>query len=154
MGFAQRLENGNTLIIWGSVNPTVTEVKPDGTRALVMNLPSGVFSYRVFKYNYGNNITGYEPESNKIPSQFSLRQNYPNPFNPSTTIEFDVPELTGVKIDVCNSIGQIVSTIINDRLKAGSYKAEFNASGLSSGIYFYRMLTENNSIIKKMVLIK
>lgn len=154
MGFAQRLENGNTLISWGSVNPTVTEVKPDGTRALVMNLPSGVFSYRVFKYNYGNNITGYEPESNKIPSQFSLRQNYPNPFNPSTTIEFDVPELTGVKIDVCNSIGQIVSTIINDRLKAGSYKAEFNASGLSSGIYFYRMLTENNSIIKKMVLIK
>ncbi|HAX50231.1 MAG TPA: hypothetical protein DCX92_14710, partial [Bacteroidetes bacterium] len=81
MGFAQRLENGNTLISWGSTNPTVTEVKPDGSKALEMNLPVGVFSYRVFKYNYGSNVTGVVPVGNHIPGKFNLKQNYPNPFN-------------------------------------------------------------------------
>jgi len=154
MGFAQRLENGNTLISWGSTNPTLTEVKPDGSKALEMNLPTGVFSYRVFKYNYGSNITGIEPVGNQIPGKFGLKQNYPNPFNPVTTIEFDILEFSDVKIEVYNALGQIVSTLIDAQLKAGSYKTEFNAAELSSGIYYYRMTANNNSYINKMVLIK
>jgi len=154
MGFAQRLENGNTLISWGAVNPTLTEVKPDGSKALEMNLPTGVFSYRVFKYNYGSSVTGIEPVNNLIPGNFALKQNYPNPFNPVTTIEFDIPEFSAVKIEVYNALGQIVSTLVNTDLKAGSYKTEFNAGKLSSGIYYYRMTANNNSYINKMVLIK
>jgi hypothetical protein len=154
MGFAQRLENGNTLISWGAINPTLTEVKPDGSKALEMNLPTGVFSYRVFKYNYGSSVTGIEPVNNLIPGNFALKQNYPNPFNPVTTIEFDIPEFSAVKIEVYNTLGQIVSTLVDAELKAGSYKTEFNAAKLSSGIYYYRMGANNNSYINKMVLIK
>jgi len=154
MGFAQRLENGNTLISWGSTNPTVTEVKPDGSKALEMNLPVGVFSYRVFKYNYGSNVTGVVPVGNHIPGKFNLKQNYPNPFNPQTTIEFDIPENSNVKLVVYNSLGQFVAKLVDTYLNAGSYRTSFNAAEFSSGIYYYRMTANNTIYINKMILIK
>ncbi len=154
MGFAQRLENGNTLISWGSTNPTVTEVKPDGSKALEMNLPVGVFSYRVFKYNYGSNVTGVVPVGNHIPGKFNLKQNYPNPFNPQTTIEFDIPENSNVKVVVYNSLGQFIAKLVDTDLNAGSYRTSFNAAEFSSGIYYYRMTANNTIYINKMILIK
>jgi len=154
MGFAQRLENGNTLISWGSTNPTVTEVKPDGSKALEMNLPVGVFSYRVFKYNYGSNVTGVVPVGNHIPGKFNLKQNYPNPFNPQTTIEFDIPENSNVKLVVYNSLGQFIAKLVDTDLNAGSYRTSFNAAEFSSGIYYYRMTANNTTYINKMILIK
>lgn len=82
--------------------------------------------------------------SQLIPDNFKLYQNYPNPFNPVTKIRFDVPanlrgERSNVKLIVYNSIGKEVGRLVDEALQAGSYEADFNASGLSSGAYFYRL---------------
>lgn len=80
-----------------------------------------------------NNYSSYMPES------FSLAQNYPNPFNPSTNIKFSIaaPGLTTLR--VYNTLGQNIATLVNQYLQAGSYDADWNASGYSSGVYFYRL---------------
>jgi len=99
-------------------------------------------------------ITGITPISNEIPKGFSLGQNYPNPFNPVTNINFSIPGSQNVKIVVMDILGKEVATLVNEILSAGTYKADFDASGLSSGIYFYRLETENYTEVKKMTLVK
>jgi photosystem II stability/assembly factor-like uncharacterized protein len=90
-----------------------------------------------------------------IPDKFSLQQNYPNPFNPSTTINFSLPVNSKVSIEVYNTLGQVVKKLINDsELNAGNHQVEFNADGLSTGIYFYKLKTESYSETKKMMLLK
>ena len=91
---------------------------------------------------------------------FSLKQNYPNPFNPSTIIEFEIPEQSFVKLEIYNPIGENISTIVSEELAAGSYSYKWHASGLSSGVYFYR-LTANGRLsnsgfkqTKKLLLMK
>ncbi|UCG55151.1 MAG: T9SS type A sorting domain-containing protein, partial [Dehalococcoidia bacterium] len=64
---------------------------------------------------------------------------YPNPFNPSTTIEFDLPKTSQVTLKIYNILGEEVATLVSDRLTAGSYSYEWNASNLSSGVYLYRL---------------
>jgi hypothetical protein len=89
------------------------------------------------------------------PSEVSLRQNYPNPFNPSTQITFSVPEAQGVTLDVYNMLGQHVATLANNEMvSAGSHAYNFDASQLSSGVYLYKLSTANQSVVKKMTLIK
>jgi len=83
-----------------------------------------------------------------------LYQNYPNPFNPSTTIEYDLPKATDVRIEVYNTSGQKIQTLLNEKLAAGSHQVEFNAQNLSSGIYFYRIEAGEFQDVKKMILIK
>ncbi|MCH8942656.1 MAG: T9SS type A sorting domain-containing protein [Bacteroidetes bacterium] len=104
-----------------------------------------------------NVITGIDDE-NTIPNTFKLFQNYPNPFNPSTTISFQLPALSFVILKIYDVLGREVKTLINKEMKAGNYKVDFNASQLSSGIYFYRLSisggTKDFTSIKKMVLLK
>ena len=160
MGYAQRLENGNTLISWGSTNPTMTEVKPDGSKALEISFSTGVFSYRVFKYNYGSTVTGIQPVNNEVPDNFRLFQNYPNPFNPSTKIKFSIPATgnSSLKVSTILSVydvlGKEVQVLLNERLQPGSYEVDFGADGLSSGIYFYKLTAADFSDMKKMILVK
>jgi peptidoglycan/xylan/chitin deacetylase (PgdA/CDA1 family) len=90
----------------------------------------------------------------QTPAQFKLDQNYPNPFNPSTTISFTIPSDGFVTLKVYNSLGEEVSTIEQNYLLMGTYNLNFNASGLPSGIYFYRIQAENYSAVKKMVLLR
>ena len=89
-----------------------------------------------------------------LPGQFELSQNYPNPFNPSTTIEFDLPKFSNVRIEVYNLTGQKVQTLLNKKMTAGSHRLEFNAQNLSSGVYFYRIEAGEFQDVKKMILIK
>lgn len=90
-----------------------------------------------------------------IPAVFSLKQNYPNPFNPQTTISFDLPESQMVSLTMYNIIGQTVSVpVSNQRFSAGSHQVRFDAAGLSSGVYFYRIKTENWSEMRKMVILR
>ena len=102
--------------------------------------------------------TGYDvvsvKESGKIPDNFSLEQNYPNPFNPETTIEFSIPSSGNVNLTVYNSLGQHVSTLMNEFKNTGSYKVKFSAKELPSGIYFYRLNCGSFSASKKLILIK
>jgi len=94
-----------------------------------------------------------------IPNEFSLLQNYPNPFNPSTVINFNLPNESEVTLKVFNALGQEVATLINNRLNAGIQQVSFNASGLNSGVYFYRVDAKglngkDFSSVKKMILMK
>ena len=83
-----------------------------------------------------------------------MHQNYPNPFNPVTNIQFDLPKSGSVKLSVYNILGEEIETLHNGVLSAGSYKVDFNASSYASGIYFYRLETENFVAVKKFVLMK
>lgn len=98
--------------------------------------------------------TDVEPVSGNIPSDFELNQNYPNPFNPSTTINFSIPVEAFVTLDVYNAIGQKVASLVNEDKSAGTYNVDFNASNLTSGIYFYKISAGNFTETKKMILMK
>lgn len=97
--------------------------------------------------NYINN----EPS---VPGKYILYQNYPNPFNPTTKIVYTVPKESKVKLEIYDVLGRSVQTLVNQVQKAGNYSVEFNATKLTSGIYFYRLVTPTQMISKKMMLIK
>ena len=99
-------------------------------------------------------IVNLQPVSNEIPSNFELYQNYPNPFNPATKIKFQLPKAGNAKIEIFDPIGRLVTTLINNTFEPGNYEIEFNGGNLSSGIYFYRLTTDNFTQIKKMILVK
>ncbi|MGA7160887.1 MAG: carboxypeptidase regulatory-like domain-containing protein [Bacteroidota bacterium] len=88
------------------------------------------------------------------PEQYSLGQNYPNPFNPSTTIRYTLPASGRVAVRVYNILGQVVATLVDGNQNAGTYNVTFNASALSSGVYFYRIESGSFSAVKKMMLLK
>jgi photosystem II stability/assembly factor-like uncharacterized protein len=90
----------------------------------------------------------------EIPSEFSLKQNYPNPFNPSTKIQFAIPASQRVSLKVFDITGREVANLVDEFLSAGNYLYDFDGSKLSSGIYFYRLISGNFSEIRKMTLIK
>lgn len=98
-------------------------------------------------------VTGVQ-NTKTLPEEFNLNQNYPNPFNPSTIISFDLPVDSEVELTVFNSIGQEVATLVNRNLSAGYHTIEFDAANLSSGIYFYKLKTENFVQTRKMVLLR
>jgi phosphatidylserine/phosphatidylglycerophosphate/cardiolipin synthase-like enzyme len=89
--------------------------------------------------------------SENIPSDFNLMQNYPNPFNPVTNIEFSVSKQAKISIKIYNVLGQEIMTLVNDNFNPGIYNVKMNSGKLSSGIYYYTMLSENN-IIKTLKL--
>ena len=110
---------------------------------------------------YGYDITQFESavkeklaDHSSIPQDYVLEQNYPNPFNPSTTINFALPQPGFVKLTVYNQLGQQVENLVNGVKSAGSYSIIWDASDAPSGLYFYRLETENAMVMGKMLLIK
>jgi len=93
-------------------------------------------------------------ETANLPTAFSLSQNYPNPFNPVTVISYSLPEATHVSLDVYNTLGQRVAVLINENQTAGEHNCTWVAREQASGIYFYRLATDHESVTKKMVLLK
>ncbi|MBI2430223.1 MAG: PQQ-binding-like beta-propeller repeat protein [Ignavibacteriales bacterium] len=124
------------------------------------NVSASSYEWWTFK---GNNqrtgyrksiVTGVKNPPNSIPEKFALRQNYPNPFNPTTIIEYDLPKDSRVKIIVFDMLGRQVRTLVDEENPAGSYKAEFKANNLSSGVYFYHLRTNEFSQTKKLMLMR
>jgi len=99
-------------------------------------------------------VIGVNNISTEIPDEFELYQNYPNPFNPSTTIEYSISKESPVSIVVYDVTGREIEMLVNEVKRAGNYTVQFNASLLSSGIYFYKITAGNFTQTKKMVLIK
>ena len=98
---------------------------------------------------------GISQVGTEIPANYSLSQNYPNPFNPSTTIRFALPKTSNVTLKVYNMSGQEVSTLLsNATVQAGINEFKFDASKLSSGVYFYSIQAGNFRDVKKMIVIK
>jgi hypothetical protein len=101
-----------------------------------------------------NGVTAVGDEANGTPLEYELSQNYPNPFNPSTEISYVVPQKSEVTLKVFNTLGMEVATLHAGVQDAGQHTATFDAAGLSSGIYFYRLQAGSVSITRKMVFMK
>ncbi|MBO6524745.1 MAG: T9SS type A sorting domain-containing protein [Balneolaceae bacterium] len=99
-------------------------------------------------------VPGFDAEVNNLPDDFELLQNYPNPFNPSTNIEFSLPIQSQVSVKIYDLLGREITTLVSGELEAGSHRYSWDAFNQSSGIYFYRLITRDQSITKKMTLIK
>jgi hypothetical protein len=113
--------------------------------------PPGSTVFYTLRYS---NLVGIEPISSVIPDNFVLSQNYPNPFNPNTTIKFDIPKESFIKVAVYNVMGQELEVLVNQQVKAGEYKVTWNASKYASGIYFYKLISSGFVETRKMMLIK
>jgi hypothetical protein len=97
--------------------------------------------------------TGVEDISG-VPITYNLSQNYPNPFNPSTTIEYQLPKQSFVKLKIFDLLGREIATLVNDKEDAGKHSVRFDALGLTSGVYFYKLEAGNYATVRAMALIK
>ncbi len=104
-------------------------------------------------------ITGINLLSSEIPSGYILEQNYPNPFNPVTVIRYSISsnvrgQTSDVRLIIYNSLGEEVSTLVNETQSSGSYSVTFNGANLSSGIYFYKLEAGSFNAVNKMILLR
>jgi len=93
-------------------------------------------------------------EQKTLPTAYDLQQNYLNPFNPSTQIQFALPKASHVKFEIYNALGEIIATLLNETRQAGYYSEQFDATGLASGLYFYRIQAGDFVDTKKLLLLK
>lgn len=98
-------------------------------------------------------ITGIETQAS-LPKEYALDQNYPNPFNPSTTIKYQIPADANISLKIYDVLGNEVDELVNEFKTAGYYEVKFNASKLTSGVYFYRIESDNFTQTRKMLLMK
>ncbi len=133
-----------------------TTTEPKSYTFTDTKLNAGNYSYRLKQIDFDGSFSySSEVEIEVVtPSTFSLEQNYPNPFNPSTTIRFSIPVETDVHLNVYNALGQVVAEMVNERLKEGYHEVNFDATNLTSGIYFYRLEADKFVDVKKMIIIK
>ncbi len=125
--------------------------------AMSISLPPGEFRlYTTVQLPAVDLISGLEnsPENKIVPASFALEQNYPNPFNPSTFISYQLPTGSRVTLKVYNILGKEVATLVNESKEAGVYKVLFDASQLSSGVYFYKLDAGTFSQTRKLLLVK
>ena len=129
-------------------------VDKENNNVWIINKNAGVFVYN------SEGIVSVKDKRNEIPNNFRLFQNYPNPFNPTTTIKYSIPKVTSgfslgkIGLKIYDVLGNEIATLVNEAKKPGVYEVQFDATGLSSGVYFYK-LTVNNSIkVKRMILLK
>jgi len=114
--------------------------------------PGDVYFLKIGEYD----PTGIETRGkfDRTTSKYQLSQNYPNPFNPKTIFSYQLPVISEVNLSIYNLLGQRIATLIQEKQQAGSYQIEWNATGFASGIYLYRLQTDNFIQTKKLVLLK
>jgi hypothetical protein len=122
------------------------------------------YYYVVSAVDFSGNISEFSNEvaaiitdvkmENGTPTDYALNQNYPNPFNPSTAIKFSLPEISDVKLTVYDITGREIAVLVNEQMTAGFYSITWNAVNLTSGIYIYKLETNNFVDVKKMILLK
>jgi hypothetical protein len=163
LGFnVYRSRDGENFVIVGSYE-SVSSLRAKGNMAyggeyefVDKGLNSGSYQYKIEavgknEKKFVGDVISVEVD---VPKGYALHQNYPNPFNPVTVIEFDTPEAGYVLIELYNSVGWKVRDIFAGELPAGYHKVRFDASGLSSGVYFYRMKAGKFNAVKHMSLVK
>jgi hypothetical protein len=115
----------------------------------------GVISYRLKQMDFDGNFEYSDVvEVTNAVINYELAQNYPNPFNPTTSISYSILEEDFVTLTIYNSIGETITTLVNQKQESGKYTVQFDASNLSSGLYLYQINTNNFQATKKMMLIK
>ncbi|MCS6988479.1 MAG: T9SS type A sorting domain-containing protein, partial [Chloroherpetonaceae bacterium] len=121
--------------------------------------PGKEYFYKLVSVDYDGarhniEVGGQSVWSVQLPFEYALDQNYPNPFNPVTTIQFSLEKAGRTTLEIYNALGQKVATLVDGDLNAGAHRYQWNASGLSSGIYFYRLRSGNFVATKKMLLVR
>ena len=130
--------------------------------------PNGIWTLKIIDLVTGNTgtleawglkiyfdaATDVEFDYTYIPDHYEVYQNYPNPFNPTTTIIWQMSKAGLVTLKIFDVLGSEVTTLVNEELPTGKHEAAFNASRLSSGVYFYRLRAGEYTAVKKMLLIK
>jgi hypothetical protein len=104
--------------------------------------------------NNGGIVTDVNYLPSSIPDNYNLYQNYPNPFNPATVISYSLPREGFVSLRVYDILGNEVAELANEQKSAGTYRVDFNADNLSSGVYFYRIKIDGFAQAKKMIIQK
>ena len=135
----------NSRVFSASSIPFISISSPFSSHHILPNTGEVEFFYTL--------VTSTE-ETLQTPDEIELNQNYPNPFNPTTVISFDLSQVSNVELKVFDTLGREVTTLVNNKVNAGYHEYTFDASGLSSGVYFYELRTNENRFIKKMLLIK
>ncbi len=140
-----------------------TTIEPHSYSFTDTTVTSGAWRYRLKQTDFDGTVH-FGPEvvvdavtgvlENSLPKVFALYQNYPNPFNPTTTLRYDVPTPSQVSLKVFNVLGQEVATLVNGRQEPGRYSLEWNASGVASGVYLFRLEAGSFVEIRKMAVIK
>lgn len=143
-----KLGNGNYL----TTNPAGLHEINSSTGALVRTITTMVGQY-ISLYD-PSTLVNVGNQTGIVPNEYKLYSNYPNPFNPSTKIRFAIPTNGVAVVKIYNSLGKEVSTLVNRYHTAGEYEYNFDASNLSSGVYFYTLTAGNYRETKKMVLLK
>jgi photosystem II stability/assembly factor-like uncharacterized protein len=150
-------DNSWVVIAFKNGNGTTTSPNNYSYSDNISGLNANKLSYRLKQLDF-NGQAQYSPVvlvDNIVPVSYSVSQNYPNPFNPSTVIKYQLPENSFVNLKVYNSLGQEVSTLVNGMVNAGTYEVQFNASKLTSGVYYYVIKAGENFVqTKKMMLVK
>ncbi|HSD63058.1 MAG TPA: T9SS type A sorting domain-containing protein, partial [Ignavibacteriaceae bacterium] len=121
----------------GSSNIIQTSIVPDNGQLIL----------------YKGLVSGIKPIA-RGPETFRLYQNYPNPFNPETIISFSLPEASNTSLIIFNSLGEEVAALVSGYLSGGIHKINFHPGNLASGIYYYRLISGDYSMVKKMLLLK
>jgi hypothetical protein len=118
------------------------------------NLTDGAIIQIDLVRGVGSSVVGSGNISGLVTNKFSLAQNYPNPFNPGTTIYYNLPKSSHVKLTVFDVLGNEVATLVDEYKLGGTHKIDFNAGWLASGVYFYKLTAGNYTEVRKMTLIK
>jgi hypothetical protein len=140
-------------ISWNAVNAGLK----DTVLALALSgkdLFAGTRSAGVWRRPLSELITSVEPTISELPNSYLLQQNYPNPFNPSTTITFSLPKSSQVTLSVFDVLGRQVSMLVNERRDAGVHEVKFDALGLASGVYCYRLQAGDFVQTRKLALVR
>jgi hypothetical protein len=148
--------SGNNFVAVWLENQTPERCPPLPPGVVAQGISNIMGTIQSFDNPTPGQVFGWRTKRSKCPppSQFALHQNYPNPFNLKTTIPFDVPVDGFVDINVYDLLGRSVQRLVHDSYMAGRYRTTFNATGLSSGIYFYRFTTDQFTQSRRMILIK
>ncbi len=156
VGYQQKIirttDGGNS---W---NPQISPVANTTFESVLMNSAlngvivggGGVILYTTS----GGDPIGISPISNLVPDEYALEQNYPNPFNPTTNFEFKIADLGFVNLTIYDATGREVETLVNEELKPGTYKADWDATNFVSGVYFCKLIAGDFTETKHMVLVK
>jgi hypothetical protein len=165
--FSDINNDGSTEYIYHSIQNDMTWLKImtiPGIPFTSENYPWPIFGHDRYMTNQYGFIPSDEPNSieyisNKIPKVFELYQNYPNPFNATTIIKFDIKKQSDVKVIVYDILGRYITVLTDQNLLPGSYRLSWNSSGVSSGVYFYELVTESenkviNRKVRKAVIVK
>ncbi len=144
---------------WIAINDGLEFLSINSITILDGNIYAGATIGSVWKRPLSEIITSVPEKDKTLPVNFRLSQNYPNPFNPTTTIKYSIPSLTGaqssfVRLTVYNALGSQVALLVNKEQAPGNYTVQFDASKLSSGVYYLKMTSDNYISVKKMMLLK